>query len=245
MFLHYEATRLMPIRSYSGSGSQPSHVLTNMVGVYLAVDDAFCDLLKRGRGELIGQRVVTFTRPDEQAQHERSLKCMQETGAPISALKTYLRSDGELVRVGVAASIITNGFGSRSISVSVQPLPVTTPITQIESDFIAAGRILSARRTRTLMFDTQRFSGMKWDIALTCYRFECATEYVTVTNVCEACGVDIPHGSLAILEMVANGDLEIEHAGVGIEDTAIRVTASLQLELTSYLAECSMSFGRV
>lgn len=219
-----------------------SHVLTDMVGAYLAVDDAYCELLGRERRELIGQRAVQFTSPAEQAKHEDILTRFRETGAPVDVRKSYLRSDGKLVRVWNKASIVTDGVGPRRMMASVQLLPDTTPISPVERNYAAAGGILRSRRERAFLFDTRRFSEQKWDIALTCYRLECSAQSRTVANICDELRLDLPAGSLAILEMITCGDLDIEHVGVGIVDTAIRISVTLQNDLSNYLSGCDAAF---
>ena len=59
---------------------------------------------------------------------------------------------------------------------------------------------------------------------------------MTVGELCREIGLDLSSGTLLVLEMVARGDLDIERAGQGLEDSSIRMALTLQNDLRSYLA---------
>lgn len=236
LFLHL---RFMgePILNDSIQPARPiAHVLTDLAGTYLAVDDAYCELLGRERRALIGAVAVQFTNPAEQAQHVAVIAQLCNTGIPLTISKSYMRPDGKLMRVRNHASVITDGIGPRRLVATVMPLADVPPITALESNFATVTEMLRARRDRARAFGEDRFAGDKWDIALACYKLECAGPRLTIADICREVGLDPASGALTVVEMVARGDLEIEHAGHGLDDSAIRSSVALEHELTRYLS---------
>jgi len=212
-----------------------AHVLADSTGIYLSVDDAYCELLGRDRGELIGKAAVQFTSPVEQARHIATLDRMRATGESVTLTKSYVRSDGQLKRVRNHGSVISDGIGPRRLIVTVQSLVDNAPIGTLESNFITVTRMLRARHGRVAEFDHDRFAGSKWDIALACFKLECAAPRVMISDICREIALDLSQGTLLVLEMVARGDLDFERAGQGLEDSCVRMAPQLQNELSSYL----------
>jgi PAS domain S-box-containing protein len=213
-----------------------AHVLTDLAGTYLSVDDAYCDVLGRERRDLIGKVAVQFTNPVEQALHCKVIEQMRRTGESVTLEKSYVRSDGKLQRVQNSASVISDGIGPRRLVATVRMLVDAAPIGTLESNFVTVTRMLRARRGRVAAFGSDRFAGRKWDIALACYKLECAGPRVMVSDICSEISIDVSHGLLLVLEMVARGDLDIERAGRGLEDSSIRMAPLLQNDLGAYLA---------
>jgi len=214
-----------------------AHVLTDLAGRYLSVDDAYCEVLGRDRHELIGKIAVQFTNPVEQARHAAAVEQMRQTGETVILNKSYVRSDGKLMRVQNNASVISDGIGPRRLVATIRSLVDVAPIGTLESNFVTVTRMLRARRGRVAIFGPERFSGNKWDIALACFKLECAGPRVTVGEICREISIDLSCGTLLVLEMVAYGDLDIERAGQGLEDSSIRLAPVLQSDLASYLAQ--------
>ena len=213
-----------------------AHVLTDLAGTYLSVDDAYCEILRRDRCELVGKAAVQFTSPVEQARHLALIEQMRETGESVTLNKSYVRSDGKLKRVQNHGSVISDGIGPRRLIVTVRSLRDAAPIGTLESNFITVSRMLRARRGREAAFGADRFAGSRWDIALACYKLECAGPHMTVGDICRETAIDVSRGMLLVLEMVARGDLDIERAGQTLEDSSIRMAPRLQQDLGAYLA---------
>jgi PAS domain S-box-containing protein len=213
-----------------------AHVLTDLAGKYLSVDDAYCELLQRDRCELVGKAAVQFTSPVNQARHMVLLEQMRQTGESVTLNKSYVRSDGKLKRVQNHGSVISDGIGPRRLMVTVRSLRDAAPIGTLESNFVTVTRMLQARRGREAAFGSDRFADGKWDIALACFKLECAGPHVTVSDICREISIDVARGMLLVLEMVARGDLDIERAGQGLEDSSIRMAPPLQNDLGAYLA---------
>lgn len=227
---------VMNLQSFLDPAAPTAHVLTDLTGTYLSVDDAYCEVLGRERRELIGKVAVQFTNPVEQARHSAVVEWMRQTGDPVTLTKSYVRSDGKLRRVQNHASVISDGIGPRRLIATVRCLIDTAPIGTLETDFLTVSRMLRARRSRIETFGPDRFAGLKWDVALACFKLECAAPRVTVGELCREIGLDLSSGTLLVLEMVARGDLDIERAGQGLEDSSIRMALTLQNDLRSYLA---------
>lgn len=241
LILHLRFMRAPILHDFVHPVRPIAHVLTDLAGTYLAVDDAYCEILGRERGALIGEGAVQFTNPVEQAEHVAVIAQLCDTGIPLTISKSYVRPDGKLMRVQNHASVITDGIGPRRLVATVMPLADLTPVTALESNFATVTRMLRARRGRALAFGEDRFAGHKWDIALACYKLECTGPRLTIADLCREVGLDPAGGALTVVEMVARGDLEIEHAGRGLADSAIRSSIALQHELTRYLS----SYGGV
>ncbi|RZM34867.1 MAG: histidine kinase [Sphingomonas sp.] len=161
---------------------------------------------------------------------------MRQTGESVMLEKSYVRSDGKLKRVQNSASVISDGIGPRRLVATVRPLVDAAPIGTLESNLITVTRMLRARRGRVAVFGSDRFAGSKWDIALACYKLECTGPRVTVSDLCREIAIDVSRGMLLVLEMVGQGDLDIERAGQGLEDSSIRMAPLLQNDLGAYLA---------
>ncbi|WP_242183341.1 PAS domain-containing protein [Sphingomonas sp. CARO-RG-8B-R24-01] len=214
-----------------------AHVLTDLAGTYLSVDDAYCEILGRERTELIGRVAVQFTNPVEQARHTRAIAQLRDSGAPLTISKSYVRSDGKLMRVQNRASVVSDGIGPQRLVATVRPLADAMPIGTLESNFITVTRMLRARRGRSDAFGAERFAGAKWDIALACFKLECVGPRLSIGDICREIGLDPTSGALDVLDMVARGDLEIENAGCGLEDSSVRTSTALQAELARYLSQ--------
>lgn len=214
-----------------------AHVLTDLAGNFLSVDDRYCEILGRDRHELIGRGAVQFTNPVEQARHLAAVDQLRKSGMPITISKSYVRSDGKLMRVQNEASVITDGLGPSRLVATIRQIADTSPISMLEHDFSIVTQILHARRGRTDAFDAERFAGNKWDLALACFKLECVSPRLEIDDLCREIGIDPAYGMLDVLEMVARGDLEIEHAGSGLDDSSVRTSPALQVELRRYLAQ--------
>lgn len=242
LFLHHGFMEAPLLHDFLDTSPATAHVLTDLAGTYLAVDDAYCEILGRERRDLIGHAAVQFTNPVEQAQHIAAIAQLRDTGSSLTISKNYMRPDGKLVRVRNDASVIADGIGPRRLVATVLPL---TPITALESNFATVTRMLRARRGRAAAFGEDRFADGKWDIALACFKLECAGPRLTVADICREIGLEPAGGALAVLEMIARGDLEIEHAGCGLDDSAVRTSIALQRALSTYLSQYGGTPGTI
>jgi len=92
-----------------------AHVLTDLDGAFLSVDDTYCEILGRERAELIGRGAIAFTNPAERPFHAAAIAELRETSRSLTICKSYLKRDGTLVRVENVASTVADGLGPRRI----------------------------------------------------------------------------------------------------------------------------------
>jgi diguanylate cyclase (GGDEF)-like protein/PAS domain S-box-containing protein len=77
------------------------------------VNDALCSLLGRSREELLGQRIVDLTHPDDRgAVAEQHQALTNGTTATYEIEKRYLRPDGSVVWAAIYMTALHNGDGS-------------------------------------------------------------------------------------------------------------------------------------
>jgi diguanylate cyclase (GGDEF)-like protein/PAS domain S-box-containing protein len=108
------------------------------------VNDAFCSLLGCSREELLGQRIVDLTHPDDRgAAIDQHQALANGTTLTYEAEKRYLRPDGSAVWVVIYATALHDADGSVS-SFSTQVIDITERKTRAGE--IEAARVESLRR---------------------------------------------------------------------------------------------------
>ena len=89
--------------------SQIGAAFVSTDGVWLEVNDSLCRMLGRSRAELVGSSLFTITAPDDRDATEAAVA--RAGSGFVEHEKRYLRPDGEVVWVGLSASVITPEVG--------------------------------------------------------------------------------------------------------------------------------------
>ncbi|WP_305069258.1 response regulator [Lichenibacterium dinghuense] len=87
---------------------------TDVDGRFLSVNDHFCELVGRGRAELLALRMADITHPDDGIA--LPVERMAETGEAVAVEKRYVRPDGAEVWVADTVSLIASGAPSGGAS---------------------------------------------------------------------------------------------------------------------------------
>jgi len=80
-------------------------------GQWLEVNEALCQILGRGREELIGASLYEITAPEDRDATDTAFARVANGDRMVEYEKRYLRGDGEIVWVAVSGSVITPEFG--------------------------------------------------------------------------------------------------------------------------------------
>jgi PAS domain S-box-containing protein len=80
--------------------------VTDLRGRLLAVNDRYCEIVGRPRGELLGMRMHDLTHADDLAANLPLLQRLLTTGESFQIEKRYLRGDGSTVWAHVAVSLV-------------------------------------------------------------------------------------------------------------------------------------------
>jgi PAS domain S-box-containing protein len=108
------------------------------------VNDSLCSLLGRSREELLGQRIVDLTHPDDRgAVTDQHQALTDGTTVTYKTEKRYLRPDGSVVWAAVYMTVLHNGDGSIR-ALSSQVIDITERRTRAGE--IEAARVESLRR---------------------------------------------------------------------------------------------------
>ena len=103
---------------------------TDVDGRFVSVNDHFCELVGRGRAELLALRMADVTHPDD--ARTLPVERMAETGEAVAVEKRYVKPDGTEVWVADTVSLIASGASSASASGGSSPtlLAVAIDITE-------------------------------------------------------------------------------------------------------------------
>ena len=81
-------------------------------GRFLRVNDCYCQITGYSREELVGMEVATVTHPDDRAEDWAKFSRMLRGEVPeYVGEKRYLRKDGRVIWVQVAAQAVRSGGG--------------------------------------------------------------------------------------------------------------------------------------
>jgi PAS domain S-box-containing protein len=118
----------------------------DLEGRFVLVNDRQCQILGRTREELLGQRMLDVTHPDDRPAYAALLQTMLATGEPFAIEKRYLRPDGTAVWVSNHVSLTRDAEGlPRYITALVQDV---TRRRQAEAERDAMVRALALQQTR-------------------------------------------------------------------------------------------------
>jgi PAS domain S-box-containing protein len=212
-----------------------AHVLTDLAGTFISVDDSYCEVLGRERAELIGRSAVRFTNPFEQPQHRAIIKRLQDTLRPLSVRKSYVRPDGTLVGVRNEASAVTDGLGPPRLIATVMQVAHARLAPPISGLLAEAREMVRDLRARRAAFG-DGFVAPKWLVALHCYILEAEGRPTRIADICREAGLAGPVGALVAMEMVAEGDLDIERVDRALEKSAVRLAQPLFRSVERHLA---------
>jgi PAS domain S-box-containing protein len=97
----------------------------DLMGRITNVNDRYCQILGRGREELIGRFIQDLTHPDDLSANMVLFKAMLENGIPFDLEKRYLRPDGTQVWCSTTVSLIRAADGKSADNVLAVVLDVT------------------------------------------------------------------------------------------------------------------------
>lgn len=220
------------------AGSQAlAHVLTDLNGTFLSVDDAYCEILGRERVELIGRDAIAFTNPAERPLHAAAIAELRETSQPLTIRKNYLKRDGTLIQVENVASIVADGLGPRRMIATVRRLEPVPSASSAERELTLARIIAQEHISRFNAFGTERFAGLRWTIVVSCFILECQGRRTLMSDICREAEIENSLGFLEILHLVAGGDIEFERPGSCLDDSSARLTHDTFRAISSHFAE--------
>jgi PAS domain S-box-containing protein len=78
---------------------------TDLDGTIVLANDRFCEILGRGRDDVLGRHVIDLTHPDDRARSAEMFATLLESAAPFFIEKRYLRPDGSSVWVSNYVSL--------------------------------------------------------------------------------------------------------------------------------------------
>jgi PAS domain S-box-containing protein len=78
---------------------------TDLDGTIVLANDRFCEILGRGREDVLGRHVIDLTHPDDRARSAQMFATLLESAAPFFIEKRYLRPDGSSVWVSNYVSL--------------------------------------------------------------------------------------------------------------------------------------------
>lgn len=107
--------RLRAIFSQSAAGI----ALGELSGRLISVNDRYCEIVGRSRGDLIGTRMQDITFADDFPENKRLFQRLAETGESFEIEKRYIRGDGSLVWVSNSVSAIRDEKGNISQAVAI------------------------------------------------------------------------------------------------------------------------------
>lgn len=75
------------------------HAMADQDGIITHVDPAFCRILGRPRGDLVGRHVLDITHPADRDDNRAAIASLLSERRPYWMDKRYLRGDGSAVQV--------------------------------------------------------------------------------------------------------------------------------------------------
>jgi PAS domain S-box-containing protein len=92
---------------------------TDIHGVFLLVNDRFCEITGHPRATLLGHAMREFTHPDDLPGNLAAVDTMMATGEPFVIEKRYLRADGSPVWVNNHISLTRDAQGAPQYTIAV------------------------------------------------------------------------------------------------------------------------------
>jgi PAS domain S-box-containing protein len=112
----------------TAEASVVAHCLADAEHRIVWCDDAYTELLRRDRQEIIGKHPLDFTHALDRGLNATMLGRLASEGTAFSITKRYLRGDGALIWVSNTVAPAHDGHGPRPVCVTCRPVadPVNT-----------------------------------------------------------------------------------------------------------------------
>lgn len=211
-----------------------AHVMTDMCGVFLSVDDRYCEILGRERREILGRSSKEFTAIADQIATVAAVNSLRQGSEPLVFRKRYARPDRSLILIENHASVISDGLGENRMIGSIRVLPSCELPEKMEALCQVARSIQGESEIRRNVFGTEESTSRRWSLLLACYILEVERNDRTGAVICGSAGMSEREGSPLLEELVRRGDLDIERTAPAPGNSLFRLSAEAHRKFAQY-----------
>lgn len=157
----------------------------------LDVDDAYVEMVRRDRVDLIGRPALSFTYKGDLLRNRSHLDRLTTSGPPFAIVKRYVRGDGSLGWFENHVSAVRNGVGPLLLCATCKPVTRPFGLKELVDNHSLVQLFCLALTSAKQLFGREIINAPVLETLIWLYRAEIEGDAITVDRLAEKIGISI------------------------------------------------------
>lgn len=157
--------------------------------VIVDVNDAYAEMVRRDRSDLIGRHALSFTYKSDLPRNQSHLDRLSSSGPSFAIIKRYVRGDGSLSWVENHVSGLRNGSGPLLLCATCKPVMRPFGIKELVDNHALVEQFCGALLSTKELFGREIINAPVIETLLWLYRAEIEGDALTVDFLAEKIGI--------------------------------------------------------